>query len=126
MVFFISKFLNGDGVYSMTFKPPKHLNEISYKIEPGVENTDPRLVYLNEYTITMNAIRAHVGGNVVNFPRKTVTLDMRRILSARRIRLYRRNGGKWDWANMVHASPSLGSRGMTFQSHTYGNTGITS
>jgi len=98
----------------MTFKPPKHLNEISYKIEPGVENTDPRLVYLNEYKITMNAIRAHVGGNVVNFPRKAVTLGMRRILSARRIRLYRRNGGKWDWANMVLRIALFGKPGDDF------------
>jgi len=82
--------------------------------EPGVENTDPRLVYLNEYTITMNAIRAHVGGNIVNFPRKAVTLGMRQILSARRIRLYCRNGGEWDWANMVLRIALFGKPGDDF------------
>ena len=69
--------------------------------EPNVAETDPRLVYLNAYTITMNAIRAKVGGNLENFPRKALTLGMRQILSSRRIVLYCRNGGPYDWANTV-------------------------
>ncbi|HID11598.1 MAG TPA: glucosamine-6-phosphate isomerase, partial [Candidatus Latescibacteria bacterium] len=36
--------------------------------ESNVADTDPRLVYLNAYTITINAIRAKVGGNLENFP----------------------------------------------------------
>lgn len=69
--------------------------------EPNVEDTEPRLVYLNDFTVTINAIRAHVGGNLVGFPRKAVTLGMRQILGAKRIRLYCRNGIGLDWANTV-------------------------
>jgi len=79
--------------------------------EPHVADTDPRLVYLNAYTITMNAIRAKVGGNVENFPRKAFTLGMRQILSARRIVLYCRNGGPYDWANTVLRLALLGAPG---------------
>ena len=69
--------------------------------EPNVENSDPRLVYLNDFTVTINAVRAHVGGNLITFPRKAVTLGMRQILGAKRIRLYCRNGIDLDWANSV-------------------------
>jgi glucosamine-6-phosphate deaminase len=69
--------------------------------EPGVANSDPRIVELNDFTVTMNAIRAHVGGNVESFPRRAITLGMRQILGAQRIRLYCRNGGAYDWANTV-------------------------
>jgi glucosamine-6-phosphate deaminase len=69
--------------------------------EPNVRESDPRLVYLNDFTRTINAVRAHVGGNLEGYPRKGVTLGMRQILSARRIRLYCRNGIPLDWANTV-------------------------
>lgn len=69
--------------------------------EPNVKESDPRLVYLNDFTSTINCIRSCVGGNLVNFPRKAVTLGMRQILGARRIRLYCRNGIPLDWANTV-------------------------
>jgi len=68
--------------------------------EPNIKDSEPRLVYLNAYTITINAIRAEVGGNLVNFPRKAVTLGMKQILGSRRIRLYCRSQ-KYDWANTV-------------------------
>ena len=69
--------------------------------EPGVADSGPRIVQLNDFTVTMNAIRANVGGNLAAFPRKAATLGMRQILAARRIRLYCRNGGPYDWANTV-------------------------
>ncbi len=69
--------------------------------EPNVAKSDPRFVYLNDFTNTINCIRSHVGGNLANFPRKAVTLGMRQILGARRIRLYCRNGIELDWANTV-------------------------
>ncbi len=69
--------------------------------EPNVRETDPRMVYLNEFTRTINAIRAEIGGNLEGHPRKGVTLGMRQLLSARRIRLYCRNGIALDWANTV-------------------------
>lgn len=68
--------------------------------EPNVLDTEPRLVYLNDFTITINAIRAEVGGNLVNFPRKAVTLGMKQILGAKRIRLYCRSQN-YDWANTI-------------------------
>jgi len=70
--------------------------------EENIRNSEPRLVYLNPYTITINAIRDEVGGNLVNFPRKAVTLGMKQIMDARRIRLYCRNDiPTLDWANTV-------------------------
>jgi len=69
--------------------------------EPGVADSDPRLVDLNDYTVTINAIRASVGGNLENFPRKAFTLGIRQVLGARRIVLYCRNGSPYDWANTV-------------------------
>jgi len=81
--------------------------------EPNVRNTDPRLVYLNDFTITINAIRAHIGGNLINFPRKAVTLGMRQILGARRIRLYCRNDIS-DWANTVLRIALFGRPGDDF------------
>lgn len=69
--------------------------------EPNVRESDPRLVYLNDFTRTINAIRAQIGGNLEGHPRKGVTLGMRQLLSVRRIRLYCRNGVALDWANTV-------------------------
>ena len=79
--------------------------------EPNIKDSDPRLVYLNDFTTTINAIRAEVGGNVVNFPRKAVTLGMRQILGAKRVRLYCRNGIALDWANLVLRMAVFGKPG---------------
>ncbi len=43
-----------------------------------------------------------------------MTLDMRQILSARRIRLYCPNGGELDWANMVLRIGFFGKPGDDF------------
>jgi len=69
--------------------------------EPNVRDSDPRMVYLNDFTRTINAIRSEIGGNLEGHPRKGITLGMRQILGARRIRLYCRNGITLDWANTV-------------------------
>ena len=69
--------------------------------EPNVRDSDPRIVYLNDFTRTINTIRAQVGGNLEGHPRKGITLGLRQILGARRIRLYCRNGIALDWANTV-------------------------
>lgn len=80
--------------------------------EPNVRHTDPRIVYLNEYTITINAIRAKVGGDLVNFPRKAITLGMNQIMGARRVRLYCRNDIPGiDWANLVLRLAVFGTPG---------------
>jgi len=69
--------------------------------EEGVKDSPPRLVTLNNFTITINAIRSEVGGNLEGFPRQAFTLGMRQILSAKKICLYCRNGSPYDWANTV-------------------------
>lgn len=80
--------------------------------EDNIKNSEPRLVYLNAYTITINAIRDEVGGNLINFPRKAVTLGIRQIMDARRIRLYCRNDvPTLDWANTVLRLAVLGEPG---------------
>jgi len=83
--------------------------------ERGVKHTDPRLVYLNDFTVTINAIRAGVGGDLINFPRKALTLGMNQILGAKRIRLYCRNDVPGlDWANTVLRLAVLGTPGDDF------------
>jgi glucosamine-6-phosphate deaminase len=68
---------------------------------PGVSVTGPRKVRLNDFTVTINALRAHVGGSLECFPREAYTLGMRQILESREICLYCRNGCEFDWANTV-------------------------
>ncbi|GAB4521826.1 MAG: glucosamine-6-phosphate isomerase [Anaerolineae bacterium] len=79
--------------------------------EPGVAGMGARKVRLNDFTVTINAIRAEVGGNLENFPREAYTLGMTDILGARRIRLYCRNGIALDWANTVLRLALLGAPG---------------
>ena len=82
--------------------------------EPGVKESDPRLVYLNDFTTTINAIRAKVGGNLEGFPRKAYTLGLKQILGARKIRLACRNGIALDWANTVLRLTLLGAPGEDY------------
>jgi len=69
--------------------------------EPGVADSGPRLVRLNDFTVTINCIRARVGGNLECWPREAYTLGMRQCLGARRLRLFCRNGIALDWANTI-------------------------
>lgn len=69
--------------------------------ESGIRQMKARHVRLNDFTVTINAIRSGVGGNLEGFPREAYTLGMTEILAARRIRLYCRNGCAFDWANTV-------------------------
>jgi glucosamine-6-phosphate deaminase len=81
--------------------------------EPSIRilDSEPRKVRLNKYTITMNAIRAQIGGNLENFPTYAFTLGMKQILGAKRIRLYCRNGSPYDWANTVLRIALIGNQG---------------
>lgn len=79
--------------------------------EPDVANLSCRRVRLNDYTVTLNAIRAGVGGALPLFPREAYTLGMREILAARRIRLYCRSGIALDWANAVLRVALFGAPG---------------
>ncbi len=78
---------------------------------PGVRDSGPRLVQLNDFTITINAIRAGVGGNLEGFSRQAFTLGMKQIRQARRIRLYCRSDGPYDWARTVLRLAVLGQPG---------------
>ena len=69
------------------------------------------MVELNDFTRTINAIRSQVGGNLENFPRYGITLGMRQVLGAKRIRLYCRNGIELDWANTILRLAVLGTAG---------------
>ena len=79
--------------------------------EPGVSELPCRKVRLNDFTVTINAMRAQVGGNLEGFPRYAYTLGLREILAARRIRLYCRNGIALDWANTVLRLALFGAPG---------------
>jgi len=79
--------------------------------EPGVGESDPRRVKLNDFTRTINAMRAEIGGNLENYPRYGLTLGMRQLLGARRVRLYCRNGLALDWANTILRLALLGQPG---------------
>ena len=81
----------------------------------GIRDTDPRMVELNDFTVTMNAIRSGIGGDLVNFPRKALTLGMKQILGAGKIRLYCRNDIPGiDWANTILRLAVLGAPGDDF------------
>ncbi|HMF34083.1 MAG TPA: hypothetical protein VKK79_21850 [Candidatus Lokiarchaeia archaeon] len=77
----------------------------------GISRLGPRRVQLNNFTVTINAIRAQVGGNLECFPREAYTLGMSQILGARHIRLYCRNGTPYDWANTVLRIALFGTPG---------------
>ena len=80
--------------------------------EPGVRDSGPRLVRLNEFTRTINSIRSEVGGDLENFPRHAWTLGMKQCLSAARVELYCRNDiESLDWANTVLRLAVLGEPG---------------
>ena len=79
--------------------------------EKGVAELGPRKVRLNDFTVTINAVRAHIGGNLACHPRQAYTLGMKQILSARQVRLYCRNGCEFDWANTVLRLALLGDVG---------------
>ncbi|TFG28440.1 MAG: hypothetical protein EU532_05280 [Promethearchaeota archaeon] len=78
---------------------------------PEITKTDFRKVKLNDFTITMNSIRAEIGGDLENFPKEAFTIGMKQILSSRKIRLYCRNGTSFDWANAILRISLLGEPG---------------
>ena len=81
----------------------------------GVRFSDPRLIDINAYTVTINAIRENIGGNIVNFPKKALTLGMNQILNAEEIILACRNGNLGiDWANTALRLALLGVPGDDF------------
>ena len=82
--------------------------------ETNILETDPRMVYLNEYTITINTLHLRVGGNIVNFPRKALTIGMRQIMNSKRIRLISLNVSPLDWATTILRISLFGKIGDDF------------
>ena len=80
--------------------------------EPGVRDTDPRVASLNDFTVTIGAIRFGVGGDLENFPRRGLTVGMNQMLSANEVVLMTRSGIPGiDWANTVARLTVLGETG---------------
>lgn len=81
--------------------------------EPGVAETNPRILTINEFTRTIDATRHRgVGGNLENFPRRAITLGMKQCLGARRLLLMTRNESKeFFWANTILRISALGQPG---------------
>ncbi len=81
--------------------------------EPGVADTDPRILTINEFTRTIDSTRHRgVGGNLVNFPRRAITLGMKQCLGARRVLLMTRNEStEFFWANTVLRISAVGEPG---------------
>jgi glucosamine-6-phosphate deaminase len=80
--------------------------------EPGVRNTDPRVTFINDFTVTIGAIRFGVGGDLENFPRRGLTVGMNQLLSADEVILMTRSGIPGiDWANTVARLTVLGETG---------------
>ena len=80
---------------------------------PGVKDSDPRILEINEFTRTIDATRhSGVGGNLENFPRRAITMGMRQCLEARRMLLMTRNETPtFLWANTILRIAALGQPG---------------
>jgi glucosamine-6-phosphate deaminase len=80
--------------------------------EPGVRDSGPRILTINEFTRTVDSTRHGLGGNLVKFPRRAITLGMRQCLGARRVLVMTRNEHEgMDWANTVLRISALGAPG---------------
>lgn len=83
--------------------------------EPGVRDSDPRILTINDFTRTIDAVRHGIGGNLINFPHRAITLGMKQCLGARRLLLMSRNEhAGMDWANTVIRLAALGTPGEDY------------
>jgi len=80
---------------------------------PGVAESNPRILEINEFTRTIDSTRHKgVGGNLENFPHRAITLGMKQCLSARRMLLMTRNeSNEFYWANTILRISALGEPG---------------
>lgn len=80
---------------------------------PGVRDSNPRILAINDFTRTIDAIRSRgVAGNLENFPRRAITMGLKQCLAARRILLSVRNEtNELFWANTVLRIAALGTPG---------------
>ena len=89
----------------------------------GVKDSNPRIVSLNDFTRTIDSTRHGLGGNLINFPRRAITVGLKQILGARKVFLMTRNEHKtMDWANTVLRIAALGKPGDDYPvSHIRGH-----
>ena len=80
---------------------------------PGVAESNPRILEINEFTRTIDSTRhCGVGGNLENFPRRAMTLGMKQFLEARKMPLMTRNETPAIlWANTIGRNSALGKPG---------------
>ena len=83
---------------------------------PGVAESDPRILEINEFTRTIDSTRHKgVGGNLENFPKRAITLGMKQCLGARRMLLMTRNElVGFNWANTCLRIAALGMPGEDY------------
>ena len=80
--------------------------------EPGVRDTDPRVTFINDFTVTLGAIRTGIGGDLENFPRRGLTVGLNQLLAADEVVLMTRSGIPGiDWATTVVRIAVLGEIG---------------
>jgi glucosamine-6-phosphate deaminase len=80
--------------------------------EPGVRDTDPRVTFINDFTVTLGAIRTGIGGDLENFPRRGLTVGLNQLLAADEVLLMTRSGIPGiDWATTVVRIAVLGEIG---------------
>ncbi len=80
---------------------------------PGVAESNPRILEINEFTRTIDSTRHKgVGGNLENFPHRAITMGMKQCLEARRMLLMTRNEStEFFWANTILRIAALGKPG---------------
>ena len=80
---------------------------------PGVAESNPRILEINEFTRTIDSTRhSGVGGNLENFPRRAITMGMKQCLEARHMLLMTRNETPtFLWANTILRIAALGEPG---------------
>ncbi len=80
---------------------------------PGVKDSNPRILEINEFTRTIDSTRHKgVAGNLENFPHRAITMGMKQCLAARRMLLMTRNEStEFLWANTILRISALGQPG---------------
>ena len=80
---------------------------------PGVAESNPRILEINDFTRTIDATRhPGVGGNLENFPRRAITMGMKQCIEARKILIMTRNESPaLNWANTIIRIAALGKPG---------------
>ena len=80
---------------------------------PGVAKSNPRILEINDFTLTIVSTRhPGVGGNLENFPRRAITMGMKQCIEARKILVMTRNETPFlNWANTIIRIAALGKPG---------------